>query len=770
MIKTVKVPKQFSPLFEKAQDNVAGYFKDLAMDPSKGSIVISGERYIPVRAASASVDFFDIFSRMYGDEDEEAGVRAARQSLFDLGHSIGIQDAKNFHAKLGLIDPVEKLSAGPVHFAYSGWAFVDISPASRPVPDDDYFLLYDHPYSFEADSWIKAGRKSSVTVCIMNAGYSSGWCQESFGVGLASVEITCRAKGDDACRFIMAPPARLEGHVRDYLARNPELSGRAANYDIPAFLKGKEIEKWRRMAMLAAEDRFRGLVETSTDWMWELDENGVYTYSSPQVTNMLGYKPEEIVGKSFCAVMCPDGPQRDCKPLHEALARQKPFTDLEYTCAHRSGYKTTLESSCRPGTNPADGRTVCRGTTHDISSRKYAEQCIAESKEQLRQAQKMEAVGRLAGGIAHDFNNLLMSMGGYAEFVLDTLPESDKRRADLKRIMSAADQAASLTHQLLAFSRRQVLEPRTLDLDAAIKGNKNMLRSLIKESIELEFSFAPGLKNVKADPCQLEQVIMNLLINSNAAIPGHGKICLAACNISLSAPLRNIHDTVPAGAYVRLMVSDTGAGMNSEMLGHLFEPFFTTKALHKGAGLGLSTVYGIIKQSKGYIFADSAVGRGTVISIYFPQAAEQPAGQPEIAAAEADRPAYGTILVVEDQPQVREVVTRSLTENGYTVLTAADGEEALSMLLAPGRKEIHLVLTDLIMPKMGGVGLARKLKEICPGIKFIYMSGYTDDDELRRYGLKEGEAFLQKPVSGADLVRKVRQVLKTETARSGRAR
>lgn len=242
MLNDVKVPKEFEPIFEKAQEYVDAYFKEKKDDPSKGTIEINGERYILVRAASMSVEFFDTVRQLYKDKGDQEANHVARQLLYDLAHAIGRQDARNFHKKMDLKDPIERLSAGPIHFAHTGWAFVDISPESRPTADENYFLLYDHPYSFESDAWQKVGRKSDYPVCIMNAGYSSGWCEESFSVTLVATEVMCKARGDDVCRFIMAHPSKIEGRIKEYVKKEPKLEKKITQYEIPGFFRVKELE------------------------------------------------------------------------------------------------------------------------------------------------------------------------------------------------------------------------------------------------------------------------------------------------------------------------------------------------------------------------------------------------------------------------------------------------------------------------------------------------------------------------------------------------
>jgi len=302
MLKTAKVPEQFAPIFKKAQDYVSKFFKGKNEDPSKGTIEIFGERYILVRAASLSVDFFETIRHLYEKEGKEEALNIARQLLFDIAHAIGKQDAKNFHEKMKLEDPIEKLSAGPIHFSHSGWAFVDILPESRPSPDENFYLIYDHPYSFESSAWLESGKRSDFPVCVMNSGYSSGWCQESFGITLVASEILCQAKGDHCCRFIMAPPSKLETHIVDYLKKDPQLAKKISNYEIPGFFKKKEIEE----ELHESEEKFRMISELAQDAIIMMDANGLVSYWNRTAELLFGYVSEEIMGKELHAVLAPE--------------------------------------------------------------------------------------------------------------------------------------------------------------------------------------------------------------------------------------------------------------------------------------------------------------------------------------------------------------------------------------------------------------------------------------------------------------------------------
>jgi PAS domain S-box-containing protein len=378
-------------------------------------------------------------------------------------------------------------------------------------------------------------------------------------------------------------------------------------------------------------------------------------------------------------------------------------------------------------------------------------------EEQLVQAQKMEAVGRLAGGVAHDFNNLLTAILGYSEFALAAVGEDRPLRHDLEEIHAAAERAASLTRQLLTFSRKQVLVPRVIDLNAVLSESEKMLRRLVGDAIELTLSLDPALGRIKADPGQVLQVILNLVVNARDAMTQGGKLLIRTASVPLDEAFARTRVDVRPGPYVLLAVSDTGVGMDESILAHLFEPFFTTKEVGKGTGLGLATVFGVVKQSGGLIEVESQPGKGTTVLVYLPRAEE--VGPP--AAAEAPAGSLRgteTILLVEDEAMVRTLVRTILQTHGYAVLEARNAEQALRVS-GEYRGPIHLLLTDVLMPGMGGRDLAERLTAGRSGLKVLYMSGHTESDAIRR-GIVGGEmAFLQKPFRPQVLARKVREVL-----------
>ncbi|TET33630.1 MAG: PAS domain S-box protein, partial [Planctomycetota bacterium] len=367
MLDGVKVPKEFEPVFKKAEEYVSKYFSERRENPSEGTIEIFGQRYIFVRAAAMSVEFFDIIKSLYGDKGEREAMAIARSLLYDIAHAIGIADAREFHRRMDLKDPIEKLSAGPLHFSHSGWAFVDIFPESRPTPDEEYYLIYDHPYSFESDAWIKAGRHAEFPVCVMNAGYSSGWCEESFGVPLVATEILCRAEGDDCCRFVMAHPSKIEKYIREYVKKKPELGRRIKNYEIPGFFSRKKAEEELRKN----EEKFRNLAEEITDGVIVTVDHET-RWINKAYCEIFGYEKQELLGKGPEFFLLPEevpGIKRIVEDMlagievpatYEALARRK---DGEIIVIEFSGKAITYE-----------GKKATQVVIRDVTKRKRDEE------------------------------------------------------------------------------------------------------------------------------------------------------------------------------------------------------------------------------------------------------------------------------------------------------------------------------------------------------------------------------------------------------------
>src|SRR5467141_2056391 len=411
-----------------------------------------------------------------------------------------------------------------------------------------------------------------------------------------------------------------------------------------------------------------------------------------------------------------------------------------------------------PKALPSAATAVAAGT-----ERKPAEEALRQSEERLRRGQKMEAVGRLAGGVAHDFNNLLTVITSYSDLLLEDLALDDPKRDDVGEIRKAAEGAAALTRQLLAFSRQQVLQPKALDLKATVAGTEKLLRRLIGEDVQLTTALAPDLGAVKADPVQLEQIIINLAVNARDAMPTGGRLTIEAANVEMDEVYVRSHAPAQPGLYVMLAMSDTGIGMDLPTKARILEPFFTTKERGKGTGLGLGTVYGVVKQAGGFIWVYSEPGRGTSFKVYLPRV-DEPV-QPAVARSATAEPGRGTetVLVVEDAASVRMVTRQVLERYGYAVLEAPNGDTALR-LAAKHHGPIHLLLTDVVMPGLSGRQLAEQLAELRPDMKVLYASGYADHAIVHHGILDSGIAYLQKPFTPETLARRVRQVLDSSRA------
>jgi PAS domain S-box-containing protein len=404
-------------------------------------------------------------------------------------------------------------------------------------------------------------------------------------------------------------------------------------------------------------------------------------------------------------------------------------------------------------------RSVARQSValqREIEERQRAERALARLEEERRQSQRLEAIGRLAGGVAHDFNNVLCVVLGYCDSIGGQLIANDPLRKEVDEIRRAAERAGDLTRQLLAFSRRQVLHPRVVDLNVAVGEMQGMLQRLVGEDIALNIRTAASPAYIKADPSQIEQVIMNLVVNARDAMPTGGQLTIEIDPVELDASFVATHLGSQRGPHVRLAVSDTGEGMVPETLAHLFEPFYTTKETGKGTGLGLSTVFGIVKQSEGSIFVYSEPGQGTTFKLYFPATGEAPVAAEDLAGPSVLRGSE-TILLVEDEPQLRTLAASILGRQGYNVLTCAGAAEALAR--AEARGEIDLLLTDVVMPEMSGRTLSEQIRSRRPGIRVLFMSGYADEAVLRHGVLESSMEFLQKPFTAAGLARRVRAAL-----------
>jgi PAS domain S-box-containing protein len=502
-----------------------------------------------------------------------------------------------------------------------------------------------------------------------------------------------------------------------------------------------------------SEINFRSLVTNAPYGICRCDAIGKILDANPALLAMLGHSSSELIGTHLGALY--EDTQR-WFDLADRLRAGMPFYGLIVDWKRENGAAIVVRVSGRSVSDGAKSRTF-ELFAEDVTERRALEQ-------QVQQSHKMEAIGRLAGGIAHDFNNLLMVISGYSEFLLDRLGPDQTLRSPAQEIAGAAERASSLTRQLLAFSRKQMLTPKVLDLNGVVGENLKMLNRMIGEDIELIMIPGAGLGSVRADAGQIEQVIMNLAVNARDAMPGGGKLTIETSNLTVDEDLARLHAPILPGEYVVLSISDNGAGMDLETQSHIFEPFFTTKGV-KGTGLGLSTVYGIVKQSGGYIWVYSDAGRGTTFKIYLPRVAENVESSAQVAAAPepAVAPGRETILLVEDETNLRYLARQFLEKQGYRVIEAPDGIIAMKMAAAH-EGTIHLLLTDVIMPGMNGRELAQRLAELRPDTKILYMSGYTENVIGRNGTLDAGIRLLQKPFTLRDLKNTVREVLSSVPA------
>ncbi len=523
-----------------------------------------------------------------------------------------------------------------------------------------------------------------------------------------------------------------------------------------AAMAGELERKQATETVREREELVQLLLDSTAEAIYGIDLHGNCMLANPTCARLLGYaSPEQLKGRNMHFLIHhhrPDGrpyPEEECPIVRAIQTRQGTHVkDEVFWRADGTNFDAEYFSYPMWRGKELVGAVV---TFLDTSEQRRLE-------EQLRHAQKMEAIGQLAGGVAHDFNNLLTIITGYSELLLQSTPPDDPKRELLEEIRKAGERSASLTRQLLAFSRKQVLAPKVLDLNDVVRDTEKMLRRVIGEDVHLTTALHPQLGSVKADPGQLEQVLLNLAVNARDAMPQGGKLTIETSDVALGEEYARSHADVRPGRYVMLAVTDTGIGMTEEIKRHLFEPFFTTKGAGKGTGLGLAVVHGIVKQSDGTIEVYSEPGVGTSFKIYFPrvdQAAPRGKSWPDLGPAPRGTE---TLLLVEDEDGVRALARFTLQQCGYTVLEASHGEDAIRVATSH-REKIHLLVTDVVMPGMGGRVLAERLLSLYPEMKVLYLSGYTDDAVVR-HGILHAEVnFLQKPFSPNALAHQVREVL-----------
>ncbi len=520
----------------------------------------------------------------------------------------------------------------------------------------------------------------------------------------------------------------------------------------------REIEARGRanIALRQSEGRFRRLFDSGIVGIAVADLHGNLREANDAFLKIIGYSREEFESGpvGWRDLTAPEFDQLEDAALSQLRTRGVAHA-WEKAYVRRDGTHVPVLVGVAMLDDPQ-----CIAVAADLSERKRSEAAVRRIEEQLRQAQKMEAIGNLAGGVAHDFNNLLSVILSYSTMLADDMTPSDPRRADLEQIEAAGKRAVDLTRQLLAFSRQQILQPKIVNLNDIVSGMERMLRRLIGEDVELTMLFAPNLGKAKVDPGQIEQIVMNLAVNARDAMPQGGKLTVETSNVVLDERYCAEHVGAVPGAHVMLAVTDNGTGMDRATQARMFEPFFTTKEQGKGTGLGLSTVFGIVQQSGGNIWVYSELGKGTTFKVYFPRT-DAAFAESSHSSSPPDGAAVGgseTILLVEDEESVRVLARTILRRVGYHVLEAQTGGDAF-LICEQHATEIHLLLTDVVMPRMSGRQLSDRLTPIRPQMKVLYMSGYTDNAIVHHGVLDSDVAFLQKPITPETLTRKVREVL-----------
>lgn len=524
----------------------------------------------------------------------------------------------------------------------------------------------------------------------------------------------------------------------------------------PCFMQGLLLdisEQKRKEEMLQkSESKFRTIFERVAVGIALVSIDGQLVESNPALREMLRYGAEELRNRVFNEFIHPEDAVIDVDLDQELIAGKRDHYQIEKRFVRKDGGVVwcQLNVSLVRGGQEERPFTICM--VEDITERKRLET-------QFFQSQKMETIGRLAGGIAHDFNNLLTVIKGYTQLSLSHIQEGDPCRENIEEIKAAAERAAELTNQLLTFSRRQILDMKVLDLNTIVRGLEKMTGRIIGEDIEMVTVLDDHLGRVKTDPSQIEQVILNLVVNARDAMPAGGKLAIETANVVLDETYARTHIGVAPGSYMMLSVSDTGCGMSPEIKELIFEPFFTTKEEGKGTGLGLSTIYGIVKQSGGNIWVYSEPGRGTTFKVYLPRVEEETDALPVQDHTDHLPKGNETVLLVEDDPSLRALAARVLRYQGYKVLEATNGHEAIGIARESIQERIHLLLTDVVMPHMGGRELVKRMKTLHSEIRVLFISGYTDHTIIYHAGLKPGTPFLQKPFSPTALAQKVREVL-----------
>lgn len=612
MLTSAKVPKGLEPLFEKSQKIINEYFKNKKEDPSKGFIDIDGEKYILIRAGSLSVDFFDVVSKLYGKEGVENANNITRNLLFDVAHSIGKQDALLFSKKIGLKTPEEILSAGPIHFSYSGWAFVNIFPDSSPSPDENCYLHYEHLYSFESDAWLASGKTSDFPVCIMNAGYSSGWCEECFGVSVVAQEVMCKAMGDPTCRFILAPPSRMESHLSNFKQKYPGISNKTSEYNLPGFFKRKELEN----ALSVSESMYSAITQTANDAIIVLENPGIITLWNKKAEEMFGYTAKEATGMDAHMWFVPERyRQKACEGMKRFFATGEGAAvgkTLELYALRKDGSEFPVEISL--SALKINGKWQATAIIRDISNRKQMEAVVEQSKKQLMTSQKLAGIGQLTDGVCHEILNPLNIISLQVQILLQRADNDPDLITSLGKIRQQINRISVITDLLLQFSSKIGGKSNLVKIDVEL----GSVLLLIEKDFQLHNvcivrNFTPELPEILVNTEEVKLAFLNIVNNAKDAMPAGG---------TLTVSTQKVHEK--NSDFIRIKFSDTGIGIKKKYLDNIFNPFFSTKPEGGGMGMGLTIAYNFIEKNGGTIEVKSEEGKGATFTIDLPLPLSEP--------------------------------------------------------------------------------------------------------------------------------------------------
>lgn len=727
---TVIVPDALREIFDEAQRNVRSYFTNFVADPATGRIEIGDERYVLVRASALSINFLDTVAQLYDDRERQEALAIGRAFLFDIAHTIGKNDAATFHKKMGLTDPMSKLAAGPVHFAYSGWALVELGEGASPTADDDFCLVYDHPYSFEADSWLRAGRTSDDPVCIMNSGYSSGWCEESFGVGLTAVEITCKARGDKTCTFVMAPPTRIQARLRE------RVGSADGAINIPSYFSRKREED----ALRRSERRLRGVLSAMPLPVLIAGDDATLLYSNSHAQTVFGLEP---LSRPPLATVDPFVDPAALGELFTSASRDEQVVGHEHLMRDANGEKFSALVSCHSLVLP-DGDSGIVITILDVTDFKQAQAS-------LRVNERMATVGTLAAGVAHEINNPLAYVVANLERVENLLEQSGDSQisaADVAKMRESITSALEGSRRVTDIVRD--LRSLTRDVDQDTSGIcelEEILESAIgisevtwRHRARVTRDFA-GRTLVRANSGRLGQVFLNIIINAAQEIQP-GSVDLNEIRVS-TADLGDER--------VAVEIADSGRGMDADEQARIFDPFFTTKPVGSGIGLGLAISKSIVDKLGGEIEIDSEIGRGTMIRVVLPRAVESDDKRLPDDTTQRDSVDLAglRVLIVDDEPALTEILSEMLPE--CVVSIAGSGRAARDAL---DGSEFDVVLCDLMMPDVTGIELYRGCSEELRE-RIVFMTGGAFTRAAAAFLREADNPCLDKPIEVDELRRAI---------------